>query len=101
MIARLFNARSQAGANLVPYANVGVGTQDLIGGHVDAMAADLASTAALARQGRLRDRDVADRIGLIGPIVDASMNAEAVADFLRRGAARWQGAVKAIGVLPE
>lgn len=54
MIARLFNARTQAGANLVPYANVGVGTQDLMGGHVDAMVADLASTAALARQGRLR-----------------------------------------------
>jgi tripartite-type tricarboxylate transporter receptor subunit TctC len=54
MIARLFNARSQAAANLVPYASVGVGTQDLIGGHVDAMVADLASTAQLARQGRLR-----------------------------------------------
>jgi len=54
MIARLFNSRTQAGANLVPYASVGVGTQDLLGGHVDAMVADLASTAALARQGRLR-----------------------------------------------
>lgn len=54
MIARLFNARTQAGANLVPYAAVGVGTQDLMGGHVDAMVADLASTAALARQGKLR-----------------------------------------------
>ena len=54
MIARLFNARSGAGANLVPYANVGVGTQDLLGGHVEAMVADLASTAALAKQGKLR-----------------------------------------------
>ena len=54
MIARLFNARTQAQANLVPYANVGVGTQDLIGGHVDAMVADLASTARLAKDGRLR-----------------------------------------------
>jgi tripartite-type tricarboxylate transporter receptor subunit TctC len=54
MIARLFNARSGAGANLVPYANVGVGTQNLMGGHVDAMFADLASTAALAKQGKLR-----------------------------------------------
>jgi tripartite-type tricarboxylate transporter receptor subunit TctC len=54
MIARLFNARSNAGANLVPYANVGVGTQNLMGGHVDAMFADLASTAALAKQGKLR-----------------------------------------------
>ena len=33
---------------------MGVGTQDLMGGHVDAMVADLASTAALARQGKLR-----------------------------------------------
>ena len=54
MIARLFNARTGAGLNLVPYANVGVGTQNLMGGHVDAMVADLASTAALARQGKLR-----------------------------------------------
>ena len=54
MIARLLNARAQAGLNLVPYASVGVGTQDLMGGHVDAMVADLASTAALARQGKLR-----------------------------------------------
>jgi tripartite-type tricarboxylate transporter receptor subunit TctC len=54
MIARLLNARAQAGANLVPYANVGVGTQDLLGGHVDAMVADLASTTTLAKQGRLR-----------------------------------------------
>jgi tripartite-type tricarboxylate transporter receptor subunit TctC len=54
MIARLFNARTAAGANLVPYANVGVGTQDLMGGHVQAMVADLASTARLARDGQLR-----------------------------------------------
>jgi tripartite-type tricarboxylate transporter receptor subunit TctC len=158
MIARLFNARTQAGANLVPYASVGVGTQDLMGGHVDAMVADLASTAALARQGKLRvlattaarrvagwdsvpalaeklpgfdmvgwfaivapsgtptaaiertnrdinallnDKEVAERIGVIGPIVDGSMNVEAVAGFLRDEAARWQGLVKEIGVLPE
>lgn len=54
MIARLFNARSQATANLVPYASVGVATTDLMGGHVDALVADLASTAALVRQGKLR-----------------------------------------------
>lgn len=54
MIARLLNARSSMNANLVPYASVGVGTQDLMGGHVDAMVADLAATAALVRQGRLR-----------------------------------------------
>jgi tripartite-type tricarboxylate transporter receptor subunit TctC len=54
MIARLFNARSRAEANLVSYASVGVSTQDLIGGHVDAIVADVASTAQLVRQGRLR-----------------------------------------------
>ena len=54
MIARLFNARSQAQANLVPHANTGVGAQNLMGGQLDAMVADLASTAALARQGKLR-----------------------------------------------
>jgi tripartite-type tricarboxylate transporter receptor subunit TctC len=54
MIARLFNARSKAAANLVPYSSVGVGAQNLMGGHVDAMVADLASTAQLAKQGKLR-----------------------------------------------
>ncbi len=54
MIARLINARAKMEANLVPFASVGVATQDLLGGHVDALVADLASTAALAKQGRLR-----------------------------------------------
>ena len=54
MIARLFNARTGSGANLVSYASVGVGVQDLIGGHVNAMVADVASTAQLVKQGRLR-----------------------------------------------
>ena len=158
MIARLFNARAQAGANLVPYANVGVGTQNLMGGHVDAMVADLASTAGLARQGKLRvlattagkrvagweqvpalaeklpgfdmvgwfaivaptgtpaaaiartnrdvnallnDKDVAARIGTIGPIVDGSMGVDAVGAFLRSESARWGEIAKEIGVLPE
>lgn len=158
MIARLFNARTQAAANLVPYASVGVGTQDLIGGHVDAMVADLASTAALARQGRLRvlatsagqrvagwenvpalaeklpgfemvgwfaivapagtpeavvarvnrdvnallaDKDVAERIAVIGPIADGSMGTETVGGFLRAETARWQAITREIGVLPE
>jgi tripartite-type tricarboxylate transporter receptor subunit TctC len=158
MIARLFNARSQAGANLVPFASVGVGVQDLMGGHVDAMVADLASTAALVKQGRLRllattsakrlagwetvpalaekypgldmsgwfaivaptgtpaaainrvnrdvnallnDKDVAERIGVIGPIVDGSMNTESVGAFLHSESARWAAVTKEIGVLPE
>lgn len=54
MIARLFNARTAAQANLVSYSSVGVGVQDLMGKHIDAMVADLASTAALVKQGRMR-----------------------------------------------
>ncbi len=158
MIARLFNSRTQAGLNLVPYASVGVGTQDLLGGHVDAMVADLASTAPLARQGRLRvlatsaaqrvtgweqvpalaeklpgfdmvgwfalvaptgtpatvihranrdanallaDKEVAERIAAIGPLVDGSMAPDAVGAFLQRETTRWQAITKEIGVLPE
>jgi len=158
MIARLFNSRTQASLNLVPYANVGIGTQDLMGGHVDAMVADLASTAPLARQGKLRvlatsaarrvagweqvpalaeklpgfdlvgwfalvapagtpaaaierchrdiatllaDKDVAERIAAIGPLVDPGLSLEAVGAFLRSEAVRWQGIVKEIGLLPE
>lgn len=158
MIARLLNARTQAQANLVPYANVGVGTQDLMGGHVDAMVADLASTARLARDGRLRvlattaarrvtgweavpalaerlpgfdmvgwfavvaptgtptvaiersnrdlnallnDREVAERIGAIGPLADGSMGVAQVGQFLADEAARWAAAAREIGVLPE
>mgnify|MGYP000561840514 CR=1 FL=1 len=158
MIARLFNARAAAGANLVAYANVGQGTTDLMGGHVDAMVADLASTAPLVRQGKLRvlattsakrvagwenipalseklpgfdmvgwfavvaptgtpaaaiersnrdinallaDKEVAERIAAIGPLVDNSMNVEAVGAFLRSEAARWQSITREIGVLPE
>lgn len=158
MIARLFNARAGAGANLVAYANVGQGTTDLMGGHVDAMVADLASTAPLIRQGKLRvlattsvkrtsgwenvpalseklpgfdmvgwfavvaptgtsaaaiersnrgintllaDKEVVDRIATIGPLVDSSMNVEAVGAFLRSESIRWQSIAKEIGVLPE
>ncbi len=158
MIARLFNARTQAGANLVPYASVGAGMQNLMGGQVDAMVADLASAAELAKQGRLRvlatsapqrvagweqvptlaeklpgfdmvgwfaivapkgtpapviervnrdvnallkDKEVADRIGVIGPIVDGSMTVEGVGSFLRNESARWRDITKELGVLPE
>jgi tripartite-type tricarboxylate transporter receptor subunit TctC len=54
IIARLINARTKMDANLVSYASVGVSVQDVIGGHADAVVADLASTAQLVRQGRLR-----------------------------------------------
>ena len=158
MIARLFNARTQAGANLVPYASVGAGTVDLTGKHIDAMFADLASTAQMAKQGKLRvlattspqrvagweqvpslsekisgfdmvgwfaivapagtpasaidrvnrdvnavlnDKDVAERIGVMGPVVDGSMGVQAVGAFLTKETARWREIVKEIGVLPE
>lgn len=54
MIARVINARSKAQANLVAYSSVGMALQDVMGGHADAVVADLASTSQLARQGRLR-----------------------------------------------
>lgn len=140
----------------MPYA--GVGTQDLMGGHVDAAVADLASTAALARQSKLRvlattaarrvagwdkvpalaeklpgfdrvgwfaivaptgtpaavverasrdlnallaDKDVAEPIALIGPLVDASMGTDAVGAFLRGESTRWAAIAEEIDVLPE
>jgi tripartite-type tricarboxylate transporter receptor subunit TctC len=62
--------------------------------------------AAIARTNRdinalLNDKEVAERIGVIGPIVDGSMNVEAVGAFLRNETAHWQALVKEIGVLPE
>ena len=158
MIARLFNARTQAAANLVPYSSVGAGTVDLMGKHIDAMFADLASTAHLAKQGKLRvlattspqrvagweqvpsmaeklpgfdmvgwfaivaptgtpaavidranrdvnallnDKDIAERIAVMGPVADGSMGAQAVGAFLANETVRWREIVKEIGVLPE
>ena len=158
MIARLLNARSQAGANLVPYASVNVGIRDMLGGHIDAMVADLASTAPLVRQGKMRllattsakrvegweqvpalaerlpgfdmvgwfavvapagtpgsvidrvnrdlnavlaDKDVAERIAAIGPLVDATMGPQQVGTFLRSESQRWASIAREIGVLPE
>jgi tripartite-type tricarboxylate transporter receptor subunit TctC len=158
MIARLFNARTGAAANLVSYASVGVGVQDLIGGHVNAMVADVASTAQLVKQGRLRmlattsarrvagwdavpslaellpafdmvgwfavvapagappdaiarvnrdlssvlaDREVAERMAVIGPIAEPGLSVEQVGALLRSEHQRWAQIVKEIGVLPE
>ena len=158
MIARLFNARTGAGANLVAYASVGVGVQNLVGGHVDAMVADTASTAPLVNQGRLRmlattssqrvagwdtvpalaellpgfdmvgwfavvapagapqdaiarvnrdlssllaDKDVAQRMAVIGPIAEPGLSVEQVGAFLRAEHQRWASIAKEIGVLPE
>ena len=49
----------------------------------------------------LNDKEVADRIATIGPLVDGSMNADAVGAFLKAETTRWQAATKEIGVLPE
>jgi tripartite-type tricarboxylate transporter receptor subunit TctC len=38
----------------VSYASVAVSIQDVLGGHADAVVADLASTSQLVRQGKLR-----------------------------------------------
>jgi tripartite-type tricarboxylate transporter receptor subunit TctC len=49
----------------------------------------------------LADKDVAERIAAIGPLVDASMGVEAVAAFLRSESARWRAITEEIGLLPE
>jgi tripartite-type tricarboxylate transporter receptor subunit TctC len=54
IIARLIAARSAMQPNLVSYASVSVSVTDLLGGHTDCIVADLASTAQLVRQGKLR-----------------------------------------------
>ncbi len=156
--ARVINARAQAQANLVSYASVGVSVQDVIGGHADAVVADLASTAQLVRQGRLRllavtsakrvagweqvpalaevlpgfemvgwfglvattgtsqpviarlndelnkvlaDREVAEKILTIGPIVEAGGSPGQFAGFLSEEHQRWALISKEIGLLPE
>ena len=158
IIARLINARTAMQANLVPYASVGVALQDVIGGTVDAVVADVASTAQLVRQGRLRmlavtngkriagweqvpalaevlpgfemigwfgvvapvgtpqavvlrlnqeinkllaERDVAERILTIGPIVEAGGSTDQFASFLGGEHQRWGQVAKEIGLLPE
>ena len=158
LIARVINARSQAQANLVSYASVGVSVQDVLGGHADAVVADLASTAQLVRQGKLRllavtaakriagweqvpalaellpgfemigwfgvvaptgtpqpiiarvnfeigkilaDREVAERILTIGPIVEPGATPEQFNAFLREEHLRWGQIAKEIGLLPE
>ena len=54
MAARLFNARAGIRNNLVPYASASVAIQDALGGRVDAIIVDLASTAQHIRRGDLR-----------------------------------------------
>jgi len=66
IIARLINARTGMQANLVAYASVSVAVTDLLGGHSDAAVADLASTAQLIKQGKLRLLAVTSPKRLVG-----------------------------------
>ncbi len=54
MISRLLASRAKIEPNQVAYSAVGVGVQDTLGGHLDALVADLASTASLVKSGKLR-----------------------------------------------
>jgi tripartite-type tricarboxylate transporter receptor subunit TctC len=54
MISRLLAARLKVEPNQVPYTSVAVAVQNLLGGQVEAVVADLASTAGLIRAGKLR-----------------------------------------------
>ena len=54
MISRVMAARLKIEPNQVPYASIAVATQNLLGGQVEAIVADLASTAGLVRSGKLR-----------------------------------------------
>lgn len=44
---------------------------------------------------------MAERIGVIGPIVDGSMSVDAVGGFVRSESARWADVTKEIGLRPE
>jgi tripartite-type tricarboxylate transporter receptor subunit TctC len=54
IISRLFAAREQIELNQVAYPSVAVALQDTIGGHVEAVLADVPSSAALVKAGKLR-----------------------------------------------
>ena len=158
MISRLFNARSKANANLVSYNSIMMGVQDLLGNQIDALVADLASTAQFARQNKMRvlatasinrskgwenipalaetlpgfdmtgwfslvapkgipqgvaeqmnqhinttlmEKEINERIGAIGPIVDSSMSVNQVNSYLKNEYQRWSAITAEIGVLPE
>ena len=49
----------------------------------------------------LADKEVADRIAAIGPLVEPGMSPAQVAAFLATEHARWASIAKEIGVLPE
>lgn len=54
MISRVLASRLKIDVNQVPYASIGVAVQNTLGGQVQAIVADIASTAALVKSGKLR-----------------------------------------------
>lgn len=54
IISRVLAAREKIELNQVAYPSVAVAIQDTIGGHIEAVLADVPSTAALVKSGRLR-----------------------------------------------
>ena len=158
MISRLLAAQAKLDVNQVPYASVGVAVQNTLGGQVEVLVADVASSAGLIKSGKLRvlavstaqrlpgldavptlaetlpgfemvgwfaivapsgtpaaviarvnrdvnavlvEREFAERVAAIGPVVDGSGGVEQLAAFLRAEHTRWAAATREIGVLPE
>jgi tripartite-type tricarboxylate transporter receptor subunit TctC len=66
MISRVLAAREKIDINQVAYASVGVAVQDTVGGHVQALLADLPSTASQVKSGRLRPLAVSTSKRLAG-----------------------------------
>jgi tripartite-type tricarboxylate transporter receptor subunit TctC len=54
IISSVFAAREKIKLNQVAYASVNVAVQDTVGGHVEAVVADLPATTQLIKSGRLR-----------------------------------------------
>ena len=54
IISRVLAAREKIEVNQVAYPSISVALQDTIGGHVEAVLADVPSSAALVKSGRLR-----------------------------------------------
>ncbi len=54
MISRVFAAQAKVQFNPVPYASITVAVQNTLGGQVEVLVADLPSTAALIKAGKLR-----------------------------------------------
>ena len=96
IIARLIAARTAMAPNLVSYASVSVAVTDLLGGHTDVIVADLASSAQLVRQGKLRLLAVTSAKRLAGWDQTPAL-AELLPGFEMVG---WFGVVAPVGTSP-